>query len=230
MKALVLFIGLMLTGISWSQDVNTILTKVNTSYSNKNVSYSTRYELFKGHQSTNLHSFYVGEVVSHNGSVYQKIDKTEFVYTENFSVKINSDEKALVVLPGREKVSPELDLELALSDCASSKVIDKGSFYRIVLTMKPESSLQCSEIKLEVNKDNFTLNQIDIYYSFLQDFSTVFSQQDLNQPHMRIKFSNVNLEASGKDKLFSQTTYYSLNNGGLIPAGNYAAYTLHDNR
>jgi len=230
MKRYLLLIVLFVSGFSWSQDLKTILAKVNAAYSGKNVSYDTRYELFKGHKSNEVHSFYQGKVVSSKGNTYQKVDKTEFVYTESFSVKINADEKALVVLPGQQNIRPELDLEVALRDCAESKVIDKGSFYRIILTMKAGSALQCSVIKLEIDKKKFTLNQIDIYYSFFQDFSATFSQTDMEQPHMRIKFSNVNLDASPKERLFLQKTYYSDEGSSLKPTGSYATYRLYDNR
>lgn len=230
MKSILLFVVLALTVSAWSQDVHSVLTKVNETYSDKNVSYSTKYELFKGHKSNAVYSSYLGEVLSYASNVYQKIDKTEFIYTENFSVKINSQDKDLVVLAGKNNVNPELDLELALKECSSSKLEDKGSFYRIILSMKPESSLQCSVIKLEINKTNFTLNQIDIYYSFLQDFSAVYTQKDLNQPHMRIKFSNMNLDAISKAGLFSESSYYSVDENTIEPSGTYASYTLHDNR
>jgi hypothetical protein len=203
---------------------------VNATYTDKNVSYSTKYELYKGHKATKIHSFYTGEVLSQDGNVYQKIDKTEFIYTEDFSVKINSGEKALVVLAGQTNINPELNLELALKECSSSKLVDKGSYYSIEMTMNPMSSLQCSVIQLRVDKANFTLQQIDVYYSFLQDFSVVYTEQDLNQPHMKIKFTNMNLNASTKTGLFSQSSYYSIDNRTLKAIGKYATYTLHDNR
>jgi len=230
MKGILLFIGLFCFASAWTQDVKSVLTKVNATYANKNVSYSTKYELYKGHKATKIHSFYTGEVVSQDGNIYQKIDKTEFIYTEKFSVKINSDEKALVVLAGQKNISPELNLELALKECSSSELVDKGSYYSIVMIMKPASSLQCSVIQLRVDKESFTLQQIDVYYSFLQDFSAVYTQQDLNQPHMKIKFTNMNLNASAKTGLFSQSSYYSIDNSVLKAIGKYATYILHDNR
>lgn len=230
MKIYLLVISFFFVGLTWSQDVNSILTKVNAAYSNKNVSYLTRYELFKGHKATKVHSFYTGEVLSYEGNIYQKIDKTEFVYTDGFSVKINSEEKVIVVSNGQTNVSRELDLDVAMKECLSSKIIDKGNYYSIEMSMKPESSIQCSVIQLRVDKVNYTLQQIDIYYSFLQDFSEIYSQQDLHQPHMKIKFTNMNVKASNKPILFSESSYFSLKNNVLVAVGNYKTYTLHDNR
>lgn len=230
MKAIIIFIGLACFGTTFAQDVNSLLTKVHDAYNGKNVQYTTLYELFKGHKSNEVHSSYSGEVVSFNGDVYQKIDKTEAVYTKDFTLKINLEDHEMMISPGQKMESTELDLDLTLKDCSSSEVIDKGSFYRIVFRIKATSSLQCSVIKLEIEKSNFTIKQIDIYYSFLQDFSENFSTQDMQQPHLRIKFSNVNLNASTKPGLFSQTTYYSIVNSIPKATGKYASYTVYDNR
>jgi hypothetical protein len=85
-------------------------------------------------------------------------------------------------------------------------------------------------ISVDVEKTKFVLKQIDIYYSFLQDFSQTLGKQDLKQPHLRIKFSNVNLNGSAKSELFSQATYFSIVNSELKAADKYASYTIYDNR
>lgn len=199
-------------------------------YADQNISFTSVYELYKGHKSTEVHSSYEGTTYSYGGETHQKVGDAEFVYAKDYFLKVNHDEKAIALSNGQASMHSNVDLDEALKECSSSKVIEKGDNYIIVFRFRPTSSVTCSVIKVRISKKDYVLNQMDLYYSYQEDFSTDFRVQDNHQPHLRIAFSSTNFAPKEQKGRFALSKYLIAENSILVPAGNCQGYELIDYR
>jgi hypothetical protein len=215
---------------SFSLTVNEVLTKVQSVYSkNTAFEYKSVYQLYKG-SSTVVASTYEGYLFKNKTSIYQKIGPTEFIYGTNFFLKINHEEKSVLIDKGQNLVHSIVDLNVALKECSESKIESKDDYYSISLVLKKSSIVECSLIILRVSKKDFHLMQLDLFYAVQQDFSTNSKSTDLHFPHLKIKFENFNLKPKASAKLVEYSSYIQKMNDLLTPIGTCKGYSIIDQR
>jgi ATP-dependent Zn protease len=98
------------------------------------------------------------------------------------------------------------------------------------LTQFNEHTLPFSVVFLRINISTYYIEQLDIYYSYMQDFSTEMNKKDEALPHLKIKFTNINTKPKAKSSLVSLVTYLKTQNNLLKPTGSCIGYELIDNR
>ena len=231
MKYIFTFLSLLLFSASYAEDAKEILKKMQAVYSKTdNLEYKCRYELFKGHQSTDIVSSYDGYLYKNKEQVFQQIDQAILVYGSDFFLKINNNEKAALLDKKQIFQSVDGDLDQALSECRSVEMEDKGTYFDITLTMKSISQIPYSMIKLRIEKKSYYLTQMDMYYSDQTDFSEDRKVQDMSQPHLKITFTDISLSPKDHKDLLSFSKYIVKN--GKIETLNetYKNYELIDNR
>lgn len=229
MKAL-LVISVFLSFSVKAVDLNTVMEKVKAVYSQKNMSYTTKYSLYKGHKSTTVHSSYEGEIYAYNSLLYQKIGKSEFLYGSDYFLHISHEEKAMVLGEPQKTMQQQVDLSQVLAECKNSEIIDKGDYYKIAFFMKTTSGIPCSVVKIRVDKKNYTLLRMDLYYSYFEDYSEEFGEVDMHQPHIKIEFGKVNFNPSERKELFELSQYLTQSNSVYTPTGTCKGYELIDQR
>lgn len=208
-----------------------LLEKVNKKYANiTKIEYNTVYELYKGYKSTTVHSSYEGYLYRDGSKVYQKIDGTEIINGSDFSLKISHQEKAMALGLSAPYQQNDVDLSNALKNCKEKKVEDKGSYYRLKLVYNAISAAPVSVLYLRVNKEDFSLLQVDVYYSTEQDFSTTAGTTDYAKPHLKIRYKNITSTPQDKSYLFELSRYLKSSNNLLSPTGECEGYYLIDNR
>lgn len=222
---------LLFSGNCFSMTAEEVLSRLKNNYSNvSRIEYKTVYELFKTHSSSEIVSSYNGYVYREGNLMYQKIHNTEFVYGADFSLKINSDEKAMQLSRRQQTLDLELNLDETLQHCKEKSVKEMDGYYSVTLTLKPTSAVPLSVMKLRVDKKDFRLLQLDLYYSVHQDFSTDYRVQDLQRPHLRIRFTKITFSPSDNKSLFKLERYIEKRRNYLYPAADYKDYTLTDLR
>ena len=230
-KAFALLVVLSTSLWSFGITVEEVLTQVKEKYSNsKSIEYNTTYELYKGVKSQEIHTSYEGYVYRHGDNAYQKIDDTESIFGSDYFLKINSTEKAVLLDVAQSNLNMEVDLSTILDGCTEKTVTDKGTYYSIRLKFNQVSENPFSLVYLRVNKADYTLQQLDLYYAAEQNFSEVYSVQDNAKPHLKIKFSNINTNPKENIEIFEFSNYISVTNNFLAPVGDYKDYELIDNR
>ena len=230
MRKFIIFFFLIFSFVSKAESIESVLKKVQAVYSSNKMSYKMVYSLYKGHQSNIVHSSYQGELKMKNGQVYQKIKNTEFIYGNEFFLKINSEEKVIVLSKANSSFKSDVNIELPLKECISNVLKDMGSYYSITLKLNPISSVPCSVIKMRVDKKKYTILRMDFYYSSLQDFSTSYNETDMHQPHLKVEFSDINLSPVINSKFFELSSYIEIDKTILKPTGVYSPFELLDNR
>lgn len=211
-------------------DLNSVIKKVQTVYAEKNLSYTTKYSLFKGHKSTTVHSSYEGEIYSYGGLLYQKIGESEFLYGSDYFLQISHEEKAMLLGRSQKSMQQEVDFNQVLNECKSSEIEDKGDYYKIVFFMKANSGIPCSVVKIRVDKKSYTLQRMDLYYSYFEDYSEEFGKVDMHQPHIRIEFGEANFNPKERKQLFELSQYVKQTNSIYVPTGTCVGYELIDQR
>lgn len=213
-----------------AQTVDEVLAKMHANYTDaKQLEFKATYELFRGHSSNEPHTVFAGYGLRDNNRAYQKIDQTVFVYTSQYTLKVNKEEKAMILSkPSTEQLLTEVDLKAVLTQCKSKKVEASDDFYTVVLYVKDESPLPISLVKLKIDRKKYHLLRLDVYYTDHIDFSDTYNKVDYQPPHMRITFEEVNTHPKINEALFSLDHYLKKTTNGYIPTGSYSDYELGD--
>ncbi len=228
----VLIIVCLLFGLqAFCLDGKELIQKMQSFYrSNERIEYTTRYQLFKGHRSTNVETQYEGYNFKDGSNFYQRIKQTEFVYGKEFFLRINSEDQTLEYDHALPFWSNGADFEKAMNECREVKVEESENTYTVILLFKITSQSDFSVMRIKMDKTDYHLVQLDFYYSARQDFSTERTVKDLHQPHLRILFENLRTDVEKKDKLFRISSYLAETGHFLKPVGKYSEFELIDNR
>ncbi len=231
-RYIVLFAIVFLThSVLFAQDVDVVLKKIKEKYASlEKVEYTTHYQLFKGHNGTQVKDSYEGYVYRNGKSVYQKIGETEFVYGADYYLHISHKEKALVLDLAQQNINLEIDLKQALQGCKNKTIEEEGNHYIIQLEYQDYGNHPYSKIRMKVRKSDYLLSNLGLYYKGSQDFSNDRNKTDYAQPYLNIEFSKISTKPRDKKELFEFSNYISSNNGMLNPSGDCVGYELIDNR
>lgn len=214
-----------------AMDVETVLSKLREQYlGTESIEYETQYELFKDHKSNDVHTAYTGYVYRTKGMMYQRIHTTEFVYGSDYFLKINSDEHLMFWGQKPETLNMEVDLAAVLKECERKTLNETADYYTVTLWLKNGSSVPLSLLKIRVDKTHFRPLQLDLYYSVHQNFSKDYRKQDMQQPHLRIRFDNIRVKPEKKQYLLEFSRYISTEKGMHSPSTKYKDFELIDGR
>lgn len=227
MKTALLF--LLLSSFTSSNDVSSVLQKVNGFYANTNeLEFDLSYELLKGTNEI-IDTKYEGHVYKLNDQVYQKIKNTEFIYLKDLSLRVNSEQKTMELLKSQTAVLTGFDLEYVLKNLKSKSVEEDGNEFILNLEIG-NTSLGIKKIRLAVDAKKYHVNEMTLHYSVLQDFSKKASKKEMDIARLRIKFSNYQRNPKDRSELFEASSYYKNEQNGALPVGKYLGYKLFDLR
>lgn len=229
---MLLFLLLFFSAASvYGMDAKEILKKMGQVYEkNSTYEFYMRYDLFKGEKGTKVETTYNGYFVKNKVNIYQKIDQTEFVVTPSFCVKISHSEKIVELMQGEEYKNQDIDFEKTIKECKEIKLEEKDKNYLITLILKANSQVPFSYVKVLVNKTNYHLVQLDMYYWQLEDFSKNPNKKDLQKPHVRVTYSKFSKKPAVKSTVFLFENYFKTVKNMLSPVGVIQSYELIDNR
>jgi hypothetical protein len=171
-------------------DPKAIIEKMQNVYkTTKTYEYNSVYSLFKGHKGTDVITSYDGLVYRNSEGLYQKIEGNEFVYGKNFFLRITKEEKTMELFQAQKMEEFNVNLDLALKHCSEVKAEKKEGYYEVVLLIKNNTSIPISVLKMRIDDSSYYLEQLDLYFTYSEDFSEDVNKKDLHQPHLQIKFS-----------------------------------------
>lgn len=213
------------------QEAKEVLKKMNEQcLKAKRISYNCQYELFKGHASNDIVEQYGGSFYKDQNNIYQKINQTELIYTGEFSLKINHEEKLISIEKPQKTAQQQVDLEAALKECSELKLTDNESYYTVTLLFKQTSSVDLAVLKLNIDKRKYNLMRMDLYYASQMNFSDDYSKPDYAQPHLRITYNDMNHNPSRKNEKFELKQYLIQNNKKYEPSEQYAGFGIINNK
>lgn len=231
MKTISILFCLLFSFASQAIEVEELIRQVKETYQKApKIEYTSKYELFKGHYSEQVHTSYDGYIYRDGKQVYQKIKQTEFIYGADFFLQINHEEKAIALDLAQQNISREVELDEVLKNCKEQKVEEKETYYLVTLVYNAIAETPFSSVKIKIDKRSKHLLQLDLYYTINQDFSTDFKSPDLAQPHLRISLSNINMHPKKKEELLAFSSYLKTTDNLLKPTAQCNGYELIDNR
>lgn len=216
--------------ISNSQTVDDVFDKMNRELTGKHCfQFNSTYKLYKDYKTKVAFETYNG-VFKKNSSndIYMKINNTEFLNTKKYSLKINHDEKAMIIESQKKFSQADFDVSKLLVFCEIESFKDYKNYWQIVLVSKKFSTLNYSKIVLKVNK-NYTLKNQVFYFNNNVDFSKSYNKQDLSSPRLEIEYNGYSKNEVNQT-LFNTNKFFIEKLNKISPAALYKAYELIDKR
>ena len=214
----------------YSQSIEEVLKKVNNEYtSNKYLSYYLSYNLYKKQGDTKTYESYNGIFKKNmSNSIYQKINKTEFILKGNFCLKIIHEDKTIDISKPEPFVLGDFSIKPLLEYCKVKEFkLDKGSWI-IVLEPKQYTDLTYSKIVITVNSNYFITKQL-FYFNSGIDFSKDHTKSDVSYPVLEVKHSN-HTRNKVTESLFSLGKFISFEGNIIKPSKTYSSYNIEDYR
>lgn len=218
-----------------SQDdkkVTEILSKSESTYkANKNLAISLNYKLYTTYSSNKISENYKGYILSQNKSTYIKIHNTEFLQTETLSLKINHDQKMLVVFnnSGDNSNMNPTNITGFLKNFKSKKLIDKGTYWICTLQTGKYTQMIYGKVELYIDKKTYKIEKQILYLLEKAMFKDSKGVEKYDFPRLEITISDAKINEVDKKNAFDIKTYITKEGNEIKPSKKYSTYTLHKN-
>ncbi len=184
--------GLLSLSVS-GQNVNEVLKKMSAQLSqNKPLQFDTRYDLYRDAKAKTVYESYKGNFRKNDrNDVYMKIGNTEFINSGKMALKVNHDQKAMVITDRQQFSTGDFDVSKLLQFCKIQSFKSFKEDWEIILVPNEFSGLTYSKIVVLVNK-NYTMKKQTFFYNTGIDFSKDYRKQDVTHPRLEITYTNYN--------------------------------------
>ncbi|WP_428741574.1 hypothetical protein [Tenacibaculum sp.] len=187
------------------------------------------YKIYKGHSETLAYEVQKGTFYKKLNNSYTNLSNVEIINTANTYLKINHDEKAILIDNGVEK--PE-DLHLGLEELfkyLDAKIIEEDSkIWKIKLTPKGSiTQLPFNQLIIELDKRTYRLKRQLFYYLAKMNFSDDLRKSDEANVKLEVLFDGYktsNLEAL--NKVFTIERYIKKEKEAYKPLGAIRQYEV----
>jgi len=223
--------GLLFLSDSDAQTFQEIIETTQKQYSSDQpLQFSSVYNLYKTNKKQKLMESYKGNFYKNNSSsFFMQINHADILSTSEVNLRVNHNEKAILVMDPNDKVSQNLDLNQFLVAYEKEGVKDFKTYWEIVLTSKKITTEPYSKIVLQISK-NYLLKKQFFYFSNRFDFSKDMKKSDLSQPVLEVVYSKYSTDKTDENK-FRINKYISISNSNTIKLSQkIKGYELIDRR
>lgn len=196
------------------------------------------YSMYKGKNGKEPTESYKG-VQAHLGKTfYQKLGTMEYIQGEDFMVKLNTEEKAMLVGYSSKPILNDLSLlnnEAVLGYFKDMELKDMGNKWLLIAKSNVTSLMPFSKMEFYLSKKDYKLYKQVVYYSSLVDYSDSYKDKtikpDYDNPRLEVVYTNHSNKISLKKNTFSKERYFTYKNNNIIASNLYKGYSvvLHDN-
>ncbi len=229
MKYTIYILFFLSSTVLFSQSLDDILKKVEDKYSTQgNFKVAMRYKLFKGDTSTVLIEEYKGLLIKKGKNTYSKINNTEIIAANDFYVKVNHDEKAMLfsAVSGENSAEQQFDLKSLLDLFDKGKIKDNGNEWECELIAKMFSQVPYSKVILVIKKEDYSMSKQIFYYLSLIDFSKKRGVEDFDIARLEVEYNNFLKVSSLDNAFFNKNNYIKIINKKVLPVGKYKTYEI----
>lgn len=218
----------------FSQDENKIkeiLTKVERDYfSNNDSSLKLDYSLYTSYSSKNISENYKGLLISYHKNKYLKIHNTEFLQTSTKSIKINHDQKIMLVFnkPQLDSNTNPMNLTSLLKNYKNKKLVDKGDYWICSLQTGKYTQMVYGKIEIYINKKNYTVEKQIFYILEKAPYKDNRGNEKFDYPRLEITFKEAVVNEKVKKEIFNLNNYIQFIDGKILPSKKYLSYTLQN--
>lgn len=191
------------------------------------VSNNSKYTLYLDFTSDKIYEQYTGVVLKKNNVNYFKIKNTEFVSFGTYGVKINNDQKAIVI----EKQAKEVhDSPLSLTNYLKgldSKLIQGDKDYFICeLTPSKISQVMLAKVIIQIRKKDYSIVKQTLFFVDKMESKNAKGKTIYSIPRLEIVFSSREKNIKKDDVLLSKENYFTQNGNQIILSKRLATYQL----
>jgi len=211
--------------------VKEILTKVENTYnSNNELLLNLDYKLYTSYSSKIVSESYKGLVVKNNKNTYLKIHNTEFLQTSTRSVKVNHDQKMMLVFNKSQMDSNmnPMDLSNLLKNYKTQNLIDKGDYWICSLQTGKYTQMIYGKIEIYIHKKTYQVKKQVFYILEKAAYKDSKGNEKVDFPRLEINFKKAVLNESVKKEIFSLNNYIQINDGKIVPSKKYSNYIIQN--
>jgi hypothetical protein len=214
-----------------AQTLKEVFNKMNaTLMAPKPVHFNTTYNLYRDAKAKSVHESYVGQFQKNSANeIYMKIDNTEFINSKKRTLKVNHDQRAILIMDPQTFTTGDFDMKKLAEVCKVKSFTDLKSHWEIILVPNAFSGLNYSSIQVLVNKD-YTIKKQVFFYNTGIDFSKDYRKQDICHPRLEILYSNYNQKIPDIIKL-GKDYFITFNKANkAVSSAKYRNYEIIDRR
>lgn len=193
------------------------------------VTYNSTYALYLDYKTDKVYEQYSGIVLKKNNVNYYKIKQTEFVSFNDYGLKINNEQKALMVQKGNElnETSP-----LALNSYLKGfqvKFIETNNklFYVCELTPPKVSQLMLHKVIFYINKTDFSIGKQKLFFVEKMQSKNNKGVSVYTIPRLEINFTKRVKNESKDNLLVTKSNYLTIKGNTFILSKKLASYKLY---
>lgn len=191
------------------------------------LSYETKYTLYLDYKTTHVHEQYFGRILKKNNVNYFKIKNTEFVSFQNYGLKINHDEKALIV---EKKTNESNDSPLSIENYLKgydSKLIQSNPLYFICeFTPSKLTQIMMSKVVLYIKKTDYSIAKQELFLSENMESKDAKGKTIYTTPRLEIVLSPKAKDEKRDTPLVTKDNYFTEKKNEILISKRLAAYQL----
>lgn len=230
MRLLLLTYLLLFCGCSFAISPEGLLKKMKTAQKEQNYSYTMSYNVFMGHQSKLVHETYEGNMIKYGDNYFQNLQGTEWVYTPDFTVRIQSKSKQLMISNPMKSMQRVIDLDAISFNSDEMKVIENEGSYEMVITYKSNGISQFEKVTFSVDKETFFMKELNTFYAGERAYLNEDGSTVSGRPKVTITFSDIELNPRIDKSIFDIKNYLVVVAKKAKPTEKYKDYKVHDTR
>jgi len=197
---------------------------------------NVRYALYKGKDDKKVYESYEGFLAKRKHVLYQKLGTMELAQGEDFIVKLNSEEKAMLVGYASKPIFnsiDQLDNEMLLKLFNEKTLEDHGEIWKIILTSNASELSQFSTIELYLRKSDLNPVKQIFHYNTVSDFSAYkknAENSELGNPRLEITYNNYSKDLTLNRNVFERSRYFIYRDNKILATDEFKNYEiLHAN-
>lgn len=190
------------------------------------ISAASNYNLYENYNSKKVYRHYSGVVLKKNNVNYFKIKNTEFVSFKNVGIKINHDQKAVVIEKQKKIDESPLSLKNYL-DAYNAKLIttDKNNFI-CELTPNKITQIMLSKIVIYIRKKDYQVVKQDLFFTDKMESKDEKGKRIYSTPRLEITFTAREKNEKRDNILISKENYFTEKGNEVMLANKFSTYQL----
>jgi len=228
----ILFIGWICFSIGFvnAQTGEDYLKLMQANYKDVNaMQINMQYTLYKGYDGQAVIEEYKSVYNKLGNASYRKINRTEIINNEGVQVKINHDQKVILVSELRSTEAIDIDFSQILKRCESISLSQKSNHSVVHLDLKVGQDIPYTRISIEVNS-KFLIQKVTLYYATKINFSNDYLNKDLDFPKLVIQYNEFKQKWKDQDEILTIKNYVKFKGSQLVLNERYTNYQIIDLR
>lgn len=167
------------------------LQKIQTNYQAlKTLELNLTYDLYKGHEGTDVVESYTSMYAKNEDVSYRKINQTELINTRNYYINVSHETQTIFVSDPSDLEIMDGNIKSSLKRCRDVIVneIDRGK--RLTLLLKGITDLPYARIEVEVN-NKYWIEKVTFFYANEVNFSGSSFDKEMARPKLVVTYGDL---------------------------------------